>query len=531
MVKPATDFAGSAVPPPRALLVLVLLLGGAGSAQPALRPSAWVVGPGRGGALFGRVGAGGDVNGDGYSDLVVGSTGFSEAFAREGKAWLYLGGPAGPSTTPAWSALGGQAGADFGRSVAVAGDVNGDHFGDAVVISWSYDGPEVAEGRAYLYLGGDGGLSTTAAWTFETDQTGGYLLSCAGAGDVNADGFADVLLGAEGVSNGETNEGRVYLFFGGPGGLAPTPGWSYEANSATARLARVAGVGDVDGDGYDDVVVGAAELSNGETGEGRVYLFRGRATGIDVMPSWTYEGNEVNAKVGVSVDRAGDVNRDGYDDFLVGTVAASAGGVLLFLGSSTGPAPTPAWTSPMKGMAAGADLDKDGYSDVVVGDPTFSNPESAEGRLVVYAGGPGGVSAAPVWSVESDVAQLRLGEAVAIAGDLDGDGLPDVVAGSVSFNVSEGRALAFFGARRDAGATDAGAARDGGGADDGGVTTDAGSTADGGAGQPPPGPRFLQVGCGCHGSGDGLAPMLALAALAMATARSSSGARRRRPPR
>jgi hypothetical protein len=107
------------------------------------------------------------------------------------------------STTPDWTAESNQAGAQFGFSVASAGDVNGDGFSDVIVGAWLFDNGETDEGRAFVYHGSASGLSTTPNWTAESNQAGAWFgYSVASAGDVNGDGFSDVIVGARLFDNG-----------------------------------------------------------------------------------------------------------------------------------------------------------------------------------------------------------------------------------------------------------------------------------------------------------------------------------------
>ncbi|MDP2308507.1 MAG: MopE-related protein [Pseudomonadota bacterium] len=114
----------------------------------------------------------GDVNGDGYGDVVVGAYAYDNGSTDEGRAYVYLGSSSGLATSEAWTAESDQSGAYFGRSATSAGDVNGDGYGDVVVGAYLYDNGSTDEGRAYVYLGSSSGLATSAAWTGSTSSTG-----------------------------------------------------------------------------------------------------------------------------------------------------------------------------------------------------------------------------------------------------------------------------------------------------------------------------------------------------------------------
>src|SRR5206468_1844262 len=121
-----------------------------------------------------------------------------------------VGSASGLATSPAWTAESNQANAQFGSAVATAGDVNGDGYADVIVGASLFDNGETYEGRAFVYLGSASGLVTSPVWTAESDQAGALFgSSVATAGDVNGDGFSDVIVGASSYDNGQTNEGRA----------------------------------------------------------------------------------------------------------------------------------------------------------------------------------------------------------------------------------------------------------------------------------------------------------------------------------
>jgi len=262
----------------------------------------------------------GDVNGDGYSDVIVGAVLYDNGQADEGRAYVYLGSASGLAAAPAWTAESNQAGAQFGWSVATAGDVNGDGYSDVIVGAPLYSNGEGEEGRAFVYLGSASGLAVTAAWTAESDQISAYFgNSVATAGDVNGDGYSDVIVGARFYDNGESNEGRAFVYLGSSSGLAATAAWTSESDQAGADFGwSVATAGDVNGDGYSDVIVGAPYYDNPQTNAGRAFVYLGSSSGLAPSYAWSDGTNQLSALYGYSVATAGDVNGDGYSDIIVG---------------------------------------------------------------------------------------------------------------------------------------------------------------------------------------------------------------------
>jgi hypothetical protein len=226
----------------------------------------------------------GDVNGDGYADVIVGSIYYDNG---QGGAFAYHGSAAGLATTAGWTAESNQANANFGVLVATAGDVNGDGFADVIVGAWRYDNGQTDEGGAFAYHGSAAGLLASPAWTAESDQEGAYFgISVATAGDVNGDGYADVIVGAHRYDNGQTDEGGAFAYHGSAAGLSTNPAWTAESNQAGAFFGdSVATAGDVNGDGYADVIVGAYFYDNGQTDEGGAFLYYGNGgPGLSLNP-------------------------------------------------------------------------------------------------------------------------------------------------------------------------------------------------------------------------------------------------------
>src|SRR6185369_2871380 len=121
----------------------------------------------------------------------------------------------------------------------------------------------------------------------------------ASAGDVNGDGYSDVIVGAPTWDDGESSEGGAFVYLGSPSGLATTAAWSAESNQASASFGySVATAGDVDGDGFSDVIVGARLFDGGQADEGAAFAYRGSAAGLAAAPAWTVEGAQAGARFG-----------------------------------------------------------------------------------------------------------------------------------------------------------------------------------------------------------------------------------------
>jgi len=270
-----------------------------------------------------RVGRAGDVNGDGYSDVVVGT--ISQAIVDSVR--VFHGSETGLAATPDWKMNAEQYGSYFGSAVATAGDVNGDGYSDLVIGAEAQTISSSHEGKVFVFHGSFSGLGKTPAWVKQGDQEDGrFGRVVATAGDVNGDGYSDVIVGTHYYDNPLLNEGVAFVFHGSPEGLEPDPAWMVDGDQKTSFFGwDVRTAGDVNGDGFADVVVGARNYKNGEYGEGRAYLFIGSPGGLKATPAWTVESNQEYAELGTSAATAGDVNGDGFSDIIVGASYYSNG--------------------------------------------------------------------------------------------------------------------------------------------------------------------------------------------------------------
>jgi len=445
----------------------------------------------------------GDVNGDGYSDVIVGAYGYDAGQTDEGKILVFYGSATGLDTAVSWAAESNQASSRFGWSATTAGDVNRDGYADVVVGAFWYDNGQSDEGAAFVYHGSGtgldldgtrtGGTPQNADWTAESNQGGArFGIRVATAGDVNRDGYADVVVGADEYNNGQTGEGAAFVYHGSATGLGPdgTPqnaDWMGESNQGDASFGNsVATAGDVNGDGYSDVIIGAPYYDNGQGNEGRIYVYHGSTNGLSATgPNWTAESNQSNARLG-SVATAGDVNGDGYADVVVGAYFYFAGqtregAAFVYHGSATGlnlggtrSSGTPdnadwrgesdQYDAQLGGSVGTAgDVNGDGYADVIVGAYLYDGAQTDGGAAFVYHGSATGLDldgtrprGNPVnadWADAGDQEDGGFGFSVATAGDVNGDGCTDVIVGMPYYDVSQppfgntdaGLASAYYG--------------------------------------------------------------------------------------
>jgi len=408
-----------------------------------------------------RVAFGGDINRDGIDDLLVSSPyADSKGGSDTGKAYILFGPvTADGSLSSADLIMMGVNDSDYaGFGLSHAGDMNGDGYDDLLVGAHEADAGWEDAGTAYLVMGPASGGSLVldaATTTFLGELEGAHLgYAVSGDGDVNDDGHDDLLIGAHGSGSSGTKAGTVYVLHGPiiSGCIdAADADYFLEGESSVDQTGKsVALTGDTDGDGYDDFLVGAPGDDDAGELAGAAYLVLGPAerSGNLADSDAKLLGGSARYYAGWSVSAAGDVNADGYADSMVGAPNASAGGgsycgIIYLLhgpisnGSSSLSIAEASFVGESRHDYAGyqlssaGDVDGDGGDDILVGSHMEDEGGSNAGcAYLVYGPSSGTLSLADAHvKLTGESADDEVG-AVARAGDQNLDGLDDLLIGA-----------------------------------------------------------------------------------------------------
>jgi len=263
--------------------------------------------------LSGRaVSSAGDVNGDGFDDVLIGAFGADSNGNFSGSSYLVFGSNAGFPPVMQLASLDGTSGFRLdgvamgdqsGKAVSAAGDVNGDGFDDLLIGAHRADPNGRYSGSSYVVFGSNAGFSPVLSLA-SLDGTTGFRLdgvaatdysgtAVSAAGDVNGDGFDDLLVGASGAGPNGNYSGSSYVVFGSNAGFTPVLQLASLDGTSGFRLdgvamgdqsgAAVSAAGDVNGDGFDDLVIGANFADQNDTNSGSSYVVLGRVTGLPVL--------------------------------------------------------------------------------------------------------------------------------------------------------------------------------------------------------------------------------------------------------
>lgn len=418
----------------------------------------------------------GDVNGDGYDDLLIGAWGNDEGGDDAGKIYLFFGKPGTWSETISLvqadaSFIGEKPYDEAGRHLAYAGDVNNDGFDDFLIGATGNDESGDKAGQTYLILGkATGWTQNVPLYYADASFLGQKPYDRSGVashvGDTNGDGYDDFIIAGWSSDTGGIDAGQVYLVLGKPSGWKIDSTLDYANASFLGETERdeagkaITWAGDVNGDGYDDFLIGAPSNNDSKDFAGKTYLIFGRPKGGLWNTSLSgadasFMGEDANDASGSALCGLGDVNGDGYDDFLIGAWSNDSGGrdagkAYLFLGKPSG------WHRNMSLSMADAtfigektkdaaamslsyagDVNGDGYNDIFIGAWGSDHNRMDNGQCYVIFGKQSG------WKKNMPLKQADLsyygkndsdasGRSLSYAGDINGDGIDDLIIGAWS---------------------------------------------------------------------------------------------------
>jgi hypothetical protein len=401
----------------------------------------------------------GDLNNDGYDDLLYGSPHATNSSYGYGDAYVVFGPLASGVYQDSYLADVNYFGEDYGdwagMAVASIGDNNGDGFPDIAITAPRDDDANYNAGAVYVVHGplASGmhdlmNISVKLTGEGYEDQIG---ITLAAAGDVNDDGYTDFWIGAPKRKGGPPSAGTVYLMHG------PTV-----SGSVTSAAAILTGVGyadhagsaiasgqDLDGDGIPDTIIGAPGNDDAFDNAGAVYIFLGKVKGTksldkaDIIIYGEAEGDQL----GSAVDFAGDVNGDGNMDLLLGACGESS------LGNRTGTAYlitdyknlngdlanaeakflAEAWNAQLGcSVSRAGDVNNDGYDDIMIGATGPNSGNSGAGSVYIFEGPLSGsidvtTTAIKYYGVNGDD---NAGYSISLAGDINADGIEDLFIGA-----------------------------------------------------------------------------------------------------
>jgi len=442
-------------------------------------------------ANFGAIVANaGDLDGDGINDLAVASPRATGILADEGVVRVWRGASTNALTAnPVWTRASGFPDSGFGERIASAGDVDGDGFGDLLIAAPRLSRGEIEEGRVWLFYGGPGGIDATRSpWFQDGEQVGAHFGTSLAAGDFNNDGYADFAIGApDAASFDGPGAGFVALYLGSPSGPESATWRTFRGAPSTHLGAHLGAAWDLDADGPDDLAVASAEcvsilrgnpavptlgapichlpiVPKSLTGVGDIdndgrtdlvalsptfdtlrFYPRGDlgASPIDLALPTQRAFDQASIAATGAISAAGDLNADGYADLVVGLRIDTRGGALTLFGGPAGPrfdaAEFPEIDCECDSAATGfgdsvtglGDFDGDGFADLAFGMPTNATGGPERGAVALWRGHAAGPSRTPAWTTEldGDTAEPPL-LFIAPAGDVNGDGRADLLLGA-----------------------------------------------------------------------------------------------------
>ena len=393
----------------------------------------WINGPAPGGMLGSSV-ISRDVNGDGFNDIIISAPGNS-AGTDVGKVYIYFGnGSDNIGTVADLTLTGNSAGGCFGYSMAV-GDISGDGYDDLVIGEPFNDENGVNSGKVYVYFGGPS-LRDSPDITINGQAAGdlfGYLLICC---DLNNDGRDDIIVGTPYNSSSGGNAGKVYIYYGGQT-LNTAPDLTLKGEYPYDLFGMsLASAKNIDGNGHNAIIIGASGKPGNTDRPGKVYVYTGGAT-MNTIPAMVMTGETNGDLFGISVS-AGDFNGDGCDDIIVGaennnSSAMQAGKAYIYFGGKNMTnVPSLTFTGESANdhfghlVASAGDLNGDGFSDIFIDSPNNTNNA---GKAYIYFGGLFMDNTAKL-TIKGKASCDNFGSFAVAAGDIDKDGVDELIIGS-----------------------------------------------------------------------------------------------------
>jgi len=369
----------------------------------------WIDGP-RESVGFGQVSGVGDVNNDGYDEFMVGAPYASPGGVQNaGSVFIY----SGFSRRLIHQIDGTEVNQNLGLSLSRAGDVNADGLDDIVIGSpFSTVGNKTNAGTATIYSGLDGSVLYSFQGSANNEHFG---RSVSHAGDVDADGSADIIVG--------TLTHNAYIYSGATGNLIYTPTPPY----AWIDAHTVAGGGDLNGDGFDDFAISHPLQSDDGAPDGVVFAYSG-ADG-SLLYEFGAPGSDIH--FGVAISFAGDVNADGFDDLLIGAPGDQdewGGGMIRVYSGINGSLlhnidGTHLNQAFGDSVSRAGDWDQDGHDDFMVGSGRMWS--SLNGKVEIFSGATG----SKLYVLEP-INDYRMGNSISYIGDMNGNGHPNCIAGA-----------------------------------------------------------------------------------------------------
>jgi hypothetical protein len=388
-----------------------------------------------GSVYFGRSVTSGDLNKDGYTDVAISDSGYSSS---AGRVYVYHGSSAGLSTT-ASQTLTGSSGVALGYSISLAGDVYGsDGYDDLVIGAPGYSSDK---GIVYIYRGSATGISSTSTTSTNVSTSGvkGFGLSLTVSPSLDSDTIDDLIVGAP-YSN--SYQGYAYVVSGGKSSLGSTYSVTGPTSTSMYFGRVIAALGDINADGYNDFALG---IPNDNTKSGTVYVYMGTGTLSGTITSKNkLSANGWSEQFGAGLAGPIDTNGDGIDDLVAGaTEAGEAGAIYSYFGSASGINTTNdhAILANNYEFTTGdfiGDVNGDGYDEVVLVD------RNDTGVLHVFMGGAGGLGDEPDLELKG-ANNDTLGYALRGVGDLNGDGYNDMVAGAQGSGLPANSVFVYMG--------------------------------------------------------------------------------------